>query len=334
MAARPWAVMTQNVALMHLLERIARRFNRAGVPLMVLKGAAFQLRLYEHPGQRPMDDLDLLVLPRDVARAQSLLTELGCRPGAPLVRPDFFPRFYYEIEYIAGDVFPLKVDVHARPFRPLRYAATLPADAFWQHAEPVRIGTAAVRVPAPDEMLIHLATHASVHGLTRPRWLQEIKLWAEHCAERLDWPRLVATAAAWKLTLPVRYALLRVERDYGAFVPATIREQLCTARVGWRDRLALWHAPRDAAHPVGHVAVNALCAADVRFAASYLRAVCWPSRAHMAEWYGREHPGWVACAHAARWLGPAWRGIGSMWQAAIRRRARMGARVGAARQVA
>jgi len=299
-----WPVVTRNVALMHLLERLARRFNDAGVPFMVLKGAALQLTLYRRPDERPMGDIDLLVRPGDVDKAVQLLLAAGCRRGAPLVREDFFPCHYYEAEFLAGDVFPLKIDLHVRPFRPLRYARTVPDGAFWDRARPVRIGRATVLVPSPEDMLIHLATHLAVHGFARPTWRKEIKLWAEAQRDQLDWDRLAPAAAAWGLALPVRRAIERVEGEFGEFCPADARRRLAETPVSWRDRVALWHAPRDERHPVGHVLVNALCTPGWRFVAGYLFAVLVPTRPHLEQWYARRHPGWLVCAHAARWLGP------------------------------
>ncbi len=110
----------RNVRMMHLLERIARAFNDAGVPVLALKGAALNLVLYDRPDERPMGDLDLLIKPENVEDAFAILEKLGCLRGEPLVREDFFPRFHYEVEFRAGDIYPVKIDLHVRPFRPLR----------------------------------------------------------------------------------------------------------------------------------------------------------------------------------------------------------------------
>jgi len=115
--------------MMHLLERIAARFNKAGVPLMALKGAALNLTLYDRPDARPMADLDLMIRPEDVDQAFALLEELGGLRGEALVREDFFPRFHYEVEYTVGTIYPVKIDLHIRPFRPLRYAQSVPTNA-------------------------------------------------------------------------------------------------------------------------------------------------------------------------------------------------------------
>ena len=74
---RPRSVRARNIRMMRLLERIAARFSEADVPLMVLKGAALHLALYEQPEDRAMADLDLMIRPEDVDKAFHLLEGLG-----------------------------------------------------------------------------------------------------------------------------------------------------------------------------------------------------------------------------------------------------------------
>ena len=100
--AGPLSILAmRNLRMMHTLEWIAAAFDRAGIPLMVLKGAALYLTLYERPDRRAMDDLDLLVKPVDVDRAVVLLEQLGYHRNEVQFREDFFPRYYYEIEYVS-----------------------------------------------------------------------------------------------------------------------------------------------------------------------------------------------------------------------------------------
>ena len=294
----------RNRCLMHLLERIAARFNEAGVPLMALKGAALNLTVYGGPSERPMSDLDLLIKPVDIDGACALLEELGCLRGEPLVREDFFPRFHYEIDYAAKAVYPMKIDVHVRPFRPLRYARWVPPDALWDRAESAPIGRATVLIPSAEDMLIHLAVHASVHGHSHPKWLEDIKRWADAHRAEIDWDRFIDTVKAWRLTLPVRQALDIAERRMGSVCSCEVSRKLSRVGVNLRDRLALWQAPRDAAHPIMHVAVNVLCTPGRRFAIGYLLAVLLPGREHMGEWYCRRHRAWLPCAHLLRWCWP------------------------------
>ena len=289
---------------MRLLQRLALKFNEAGVPVMALKGAALNLIIYDQPDARLMADLDLLVRHQDLELATAVLEEMGCLRSQVLVREDFFPQFYYEIEYTAGGINPVVIDLHVRPFRPLRYSRFVPDDAFWERAEPVKMGKATVLVPSGDDLLIHLAAHCSIHGNSREKWLYDIKKWVECRGSKINWERFLATAKAWRLALPVRDGMRAAQKQHGQILPSGVTQRLDAERTNWRDRLALWQAPRDNDHPVLHVLVNALSTPGWRFVISYLLAVGVPGRKHMGEWYSRRHWAWLPCSHLVRVLWP------------------------------
>jgi hypothetical protein len=72
-------VTQRHARIEDLLLRIDRSARDAGVGIMTLKGAALHaLGLYT-AGERPMADVDLLVHPRDAARAARLIESLGYR---------------------------------------------------------------------------------------------------------------------------------------------------------------------------------------------------------------------------------------------------------------
>ena len=290
--------------MMRVLVKIAKKFDEAGVRLMVLKGAALNRTLYAKPDERSMADLDLMVCSQDVETAFALLEQLGGLKGEPLVRDDFFPRFHYETEYTIGKIYPVKIDLHVRPFRPLRYAQLVPEDAFWDRAVAVSIGDAQVLVPSEDDMLLHLAVHAAVHAYADRKWLIDIQRWVLARRDTINWERLLATVERWQLALPTHQAFQRVEHEWGSLFPAPVMRRLSKMRMNWRDRLALWHAPRDADHSTTHVAVNVACTPGWWFALTYFLAVLFPGKSHMADWYHRRHWGWLPCAHLLRCLGP------------------------------
>jgi hypothetical protein len=61
------------------LDRLAAAFDGAGLPWLPLKGAALAWSVYPDPALRPMNDLDLLVAPRDLLTAVRLAGRLGYR---------------------------------------------------------------------------------------------------------------------------------------------------------------------------------------------------------------------------------------------------------------
>ena len=283
------------------MEPVLTGLQRANIDFLLLKGAALDTLLFDHPGMRPMADVDLLIRPEDVGRADALLRELGCTPGADLLNDDFYPRFYYEREYFTPDCPPVKIDLHVRPFRPLRYARTVPDDALWEDPLSVRIGSCDVAIPNPTHMLIHLAVHAACHGLIGLKWLYDIKRWLDCFGDRIDLKDLAGKCRRWQLTLPVRRTLEAVADLFGP--PSTVHRQALHAvcrPTSWRDRLLLAQCPHDYDRPVRALAVNMLCTPGLRFRLAYLRSVLLPGRRHLAQLYPHRHPGWPIVAHGVR----------------------------------
>ncbi|HXK59315.1 MAG TPA: nucleotidyltransferase family protein [Acidobacteriota bacterium] len=64
------------------LREIGQAFNRAGIPVGVLKGAYLAFWVYEDPALRPMSDLDLLCRQEDWDAVSKVLGELGYRQDA------------------------------------------------------------------------------------------------------------------------------------------------------------------------------------------------------------------------------------------------------------
>jgi len=298
------AIGLRNLRSMHVLERIAAALHDAGVPALALKGAALHLTVYDSLDQRPMDDIDLMVRRDDLARTRQVLEELGGVREPTPVSEDFFPRFYYETGYLFGDVCPVKIDLHVRPFRPLRYARFVPDDALWGGAQQVSIGRASVFVPSPENTLIHLAAHAAIHGATDGKWLQDIQLWSDRFGADLNWHLILDRVKRWRLALPVREGLRAAAHAFGAVYPPGFDRMIHEVRTNWRDRLALWQAPRDADHPAAQVLVNVLCTPGWRFALAYLRAVAFPDRACMSGTDEGHQGMWLPWAVMGRWLRP------------------------------
>ncbi len=313
-AARTLALAWRNRRMLAYLQRIARAAEQRGLRVMALKGAALQLLLYDQPDQRAMSDLDLLIHPDEIDAFFALLRELDAQPSQQLVRDDFFPRYYYEAEFTAGSCFPVVMDIHVRPFRTLRYKQFTPDDALWARAKRVPWGETSILVPGTEDMLLHLAVHWAIHGCKGARWRLDIERWLRRHHADLDWNYLLSAARQWRLLLPLRTALAQVEAEAGPLLPAAVRQELNSARPNWRDRLALWHAPRDDEHPVGHALVNMLTTPGARFVLGYAAAVWLPGREHMRQWYPHEHPLWLPAAHLARFAQPVTRHLQWAWR--------------------
>ncbi len=278
---------------------VARTFNQAGIDILALKGCVLTRQVYKRCDLRPMVDIDVMLRPEEALEGCRLFERMGYSKGADLLRPDFFPRFYYEVEYHSNEQLPVKFDVHARPFRAGRYRTIIPDDGFWHGAVRMNVGPGWVLVPSPERMLVHLCCHAALHGASRPLWLLDIKYYARTLTQ-IQWNDFLQLARRWNLAHPVLFAFKRAEAMFGRIVPGDIAEELECLPVSWKDRLTLWQAPRDAEHPLCHLAVDVIVGGGLRDRLAYLAAVAFPQRSHMRSIYPVSHPGWLICAHMWR----------------------------------
>ncbi|MCH8146402.1 MAG: nucleotidyltransferase family protein [Planctomycetes bacterium] len=294
------AVAATNLHLQKELARILTAFHRAGIPVMLLKGAALGPTIYGRPDLRPMGDVDLLVRPEHVTDALALLCADGARRGFELIRADFFPKYHYEVEFFTGGPRPARLDLHARPFRPLRIARTMPDDALWTHALRISINDVPAWMPCHELMFVHLAAHAAFHGCTRLIWLYDLKRVVRTVGEEMDWKMMTDACRQWRLSHAVHDALSKAQDLLGSFLPNEVLETLASHATNWRDRLTLAQAPRDAASPTAHLVVDLLCTSGVKFRLGYIWAFAVPDRTHLAGLYPYRHLGWPLGAHAWR----------------------------------
>jgi len=291
-----------------ILERtaeLAAAFANARLDMMVLKGAALLLCLYDQPGGRPMCDVDLLIRPGDAERADHVLRAAGYRRGRPLLTRDFYPRFHYEADYISAGPRSIRLDVHVRPFRPLRYRDLVPEHDLWDGRRQVPIGTGLIDVPSLENLLIHLAGHAGFHGADRPLWLWDIQKFVTKYHGQIDWELVLRRLNEWRLTCAACLAFDRAEAMFGPFLGDNVRRGLRAGRVSWRDRLATWQSPRDAGFPLWRTLVDLVVTPSVRLRVGYMRAVLLPDSDHLGEGYGGRHRGWQVWAAARRALAGA-----------------------------
>ncbi|NOZ95659.1 MAG: nucleotidyltransferase family protein [Acidobacteria bacterium] len=228
-----------------------RSLDAAGVPTLVLKGAALIPLYYEDPGLRFMSDLDLLVPGECFRRAGELLESLGY---AAVEHPLAFfdTRFGHAVALRDPDGHDLDLHCHVLSTCCERGADT----AFWEAARPLVLQAAnrqvrTLALGSTDQLL-----HTCVHGMTwvsppAVRWVADALVILDRSAADLDWARLVDVALQCGVALPVWTALGYLRARFSARVP---REALTLLRKAAEDPaekrlMAFLTAPRKG-HPL------------------------------------------------------------------------------------
>jgi len=156
----------------------------AGIPVLLLKGAAFAYALYPEPWLRPRQDTDLLIAPDAVAEAGQVLERAGYQPvravrGRLVTHQRIFAR--HDRTGLRHDC-----DLHWKPANPVAVADLLSFRELFDASQVVSIGDVLVaRTPQNVHALLlaclHRATHH--HDSDDLLWLYDIHLLAERLTE-------------------------------------------------------------------------------------------------------------------------------------------------------
>ncbi len=145
------------------LLRLLELFAASNIPAIPFKGVALAISVYGDLALRHFGDLDILVRPRDVARAKALLIEQGYEQKAVLttVQEAKFVRHYYHHTFSRvsdGVLVELHWDVAPKyfsfPFAEMR---------LWDRAGTISLNGAQTLAPEPEDLLLLLCLHGTRH---------------------------------------------------------------------------------------------------------------------------------------------------------------------------
>ncbi len=217
----------RNALLFRELEVALAALTEAGIPTLVLKGAALIPRLYSNPALRPMVDLDVLLHQEDVPAARRRLEDLGYQPALLEPADGLTLAFENELLLTRADRTETAVELHWSLFDSPHYQHRLPMGWFWETAVEAQVGNTPVRILGPEAELLYLCGHLALHhrgqGLL---WQHDLAALLAAGADTLDWDALLARGQAMELLLPLQTLLPRLAREWGTPVPAPVLERL------------------------------------------------------------------------------------------------------------
>jgi hypothetical protein len=211
------------------IAKLAVALNQEGVPVVLLKGAAYLAADLPCARGRTFVDIDLMVPLGAIDAAERALLIHGWLPGQ---LDDYDQRYYREWMHEIPPLRHIKrgsvLDVHHTILPPTSKPKP-DARKLLEAAVPVE-GYEDLYVLAPADMVLHSATHLFYdgelnHGL---RDLVDLDDLLKHFGETQVgfWPALVARAFEMQLARPLHYALRYANRILGTKVPAEVDHAL------------------------------------------------------------------------------------------------------------
>jgi Uncharacterised nucleotidyltransferase len=200
-----------------------RALDGAGIPTLVLKGAAVGPLYYDSIGARPIEDVDVAVPGDEAVRAVGLLEREGFRPIDGRVRdllPPYASHGFFDREGYG-------IDLHATVL--LQPEADEP---FWSAAIPLRVHDVETRALCATDELIHACLHGyRSHGVVPIRWIADAMRILQSPRAEVDWERLESVAARARLSPPLAETLAYLRSRFDAPVPPDLIGALRAARL-------------------------------------------------------------------------------------------------------
>jgi hypothetical protein len=202
---------------------VTKAGERAGVPLLLLKGPTLAQTLYDDEGDRPYSDLDFWV--RDVADANRLLVELGLRPypnartGLLFDIRRFKCTLHMELPPIDGGRY--HMELHFLPQQPVIPEQQILSSNEWFTRPATRAGFPTLPTGA---LVLYLTLHL-VHSHLGGRllWYQDLAILLRQGLSEQDCSLLAEWGARTRSLRMLATVVERVEEYYGIRAQDEIR---------------------------------------------------------------------------------------------------------------
>jgi hypothetical protein len=230
-AAPAWAALQRYVrqnALRNLhlcgeLARLLRLLQENGIVAVPYKGPAMAAGLWGSPDLRECADLDLLVLPHDVAKAAELLAGAGYRQLESMNARELQRHVGVaaELQFQAADGLLLELQWRIVPHC---FGACLELAPIWPRLQRQTFAGEKVAALAPDDLLLVLCVHGWKHAWERSIWAADIaQLLLVH---NVDCEAVRRQARALRLERILLLGLGLAQREFGAGLPPNMASQI------------------------------------------------------------------------------------------------------------
>lgn len=240
-------------ATAHLI-KIVEALGAAKIPALPLKGVCLAALYFGDIAARHTGDIDILVAPADLARANGVMRELGylrvSNQTRVVMHEPFDENMYFRLHsmFVSPDgvVVELHFQLHFNP-------AVLPLDAsqIIGLGAKVRLGKASLPVMPTPLQFVFLATHGARHEWERLQWIYDVAVLADRASDE-EIRQWLTTAAEHRLTNPAIQALILAERVFGLTLPPEVsracRNSLRIRYMVRRAEQALLRGPTNIPH--------------------------------------------------------------------------------------
>lgn len=293
---------SRNTLLLAELAQLLKQLAGAGVPVLVLKGAALAQHVYGNIAVRPMDDLDILVREEDARATVQLLAANGYERAAPEVHEGMALAYENEVLLVKRAAVDILLEPHWHLLDSPYHQARMEMDWYWETAVGARFEQASGLVLGPEALLLHLCAHLALHhGGDWLLWQHDVAEVLHAYAARLAWDKLLRQAAAADLVLPLQQIVPRVADQWLVTLPPAARAQLAALQPSAGELRVFGGMAAGERRLVGRFWGELVSIPSWRRRWRYATRNLFPSAEYMRQRYGVRHRALLPLYYVYRW---------------------------------
>ena len=218
-----------SLILVRQLHQIVSALGASDIETLPVKGPVLSAQLFGNPELRGASgDLDFVVKRADLDKAIDVLAGMGYHRAEPSLDEHDHEQWESEAHLLPRMPGTL-VELHTDLIGSFHTAGLDLEGVLARTSERQMFGTT-IRIPAPEDLLLYLALHASRHLWRRLLWTCDVAALI-HSTPELDWTRVIANARAIDARRRLAVSLRLASEYAGVTVPSAVSRSLAGQRI-------------------------------------------------------------------------------------------------------
>jgi hypothetical protein len=224
-----YLTIRHNLKLIHALNELLKLLVQKPVRVILMQGISLLQEVYRDIGLRPMNDMDIWVLPNQYDDLVDCLVDQG-----------FERNSVYPGTFCKGEVV---LDIHTHILWADRIESrdlliNLGQEEIFKNAHLINIENAAALCLNPADQFLYLSLHALKHNMERLIWLVDIQSLAAKW-KLSDWKALITRAEELGQKIQLFYMLFVLTKIFSLELPSDISSYLSSWKPNFFERRAL-----------------------------------------------------------------------------------------------
>ena len=224
-----YLTIRHNLKLIHALNELLKRLDPRQVRVILMQGISLLQEVYRDIGLRPMNDMDIWVLPNQYADL------VDCLVGQGFERNSIYPDTFCKGEVV--------LDIHTHILWADRIESrdlliNLGQEEIFGNAHPINDENAAALCLNPADQFLYLSLHALKHNLERLIWLVDLQSLVAKWKPS-DWRALITRAEELGQKIQLFYILFVLTKIFNLELPSEISSYLSSWKPNFLERRAL-----------------------------------------------------------------------------------------------